>query len=159
MLILFLIKKMKPFTKPILFSMVLVLAVSSIHSISAQSDIENTTNEQGLAQLDNTLTPQISATLAGLSLTGGTFLVNFTRINENINNNIHVARKSFIKAFFMFLICTIVLFVFDSLEIVDIKNVIVYVFFDVFISYALFAIGSMYLIKAAKPLYSIYGKN
>lgn len=142
--------------------MVLVLAFSSIYSVFAQNDIENMlqeNREKGLSQLDNTLTPQISATLAGLSLTGGTFLVNLTRTtSENISNHIQIARKSFIKAFFMFLVCTIALFVFDSLEIVDEKNIMIYVFFDVIISYVLFGIGALYLVNAAKHLYGIYGK-
>jgi hypothetical protein len=150
------------FTKSILFAMVLVLAVSSIYSVFAQSDIENTIKEdraKGLSRLDDTLTPQISATLTGLSLTGGTFLVNLTRAtSESISNHIQIARKAFIKAFFMFLICTIALFVFDFLEIVDEKNVVEYIFVDVVISYALFALGALYLVNAAKHLYNVYGK-
>jgi hypothetical protein len=142
--------------------MVIVLAFSSIYSVFAQSDIGNMlqeNQEKGLSQLDNTLTPQISATLAGLSLTGGTFLVNLTRTtSENVSNHIQIARKSFIKAFFMFLICTISLFVFDALEIVNEKNIITYIFFDVVVSYVLFGIGALYLVNAAKQLYGIYGK-
>lgn len=154
---------MKLFTKQIFFTVVLVLAVSSIYSVSAQSDIENEmkniNNEKALA-LDNILNPTISATLTGLSLTGGTFLVNLTRGNNDVNtNHIHAARKSFIKAFFMFLICTIVLFVFDFLEIIDGKNIVMYTLIDVAVSYALFAFGALFLVKAAKHLFVTYGKN
>lgn len=143
--------------------MVLILAISSIYSVSGQSDIENIqkdiSNERGLS-LDRILNPQIAATLTGLSLTGGTFLVNLTRGNNDDNTyHIHVARKSFIKAFFMFLICTVVLFVFDFLEIIDGKNIIMYTFIDVAVSYALFGFGALFLVSAAKHLYGIYGKN
>ena len=149
-------------TKSMLFTITLLLAVSSIYSVSAQSDIENTvkniSNEKARA-LDSTLNPTISATLTGLSLTGGTFLVNLTRNNsETISTRIHLARKSFINAFFMFLLCTLVLFVFDFLEIVDEKNLVLYTIVDVVMSYALFALGALFLVKAAKQLYSTYGK-
>ena len=150
------------FTRSLLFGIVFVLAVSSIYSVSAQSDNENTIKgdrEKGLSQLDDALTPQISATLTGLSLTGGTFLVSLTRnTNEAFSNHIQIARKSFIKAFFMFLICTIALFVFDFFEIIDEKNTALYIFLDVASSYALFGIGASHLVNAAKHLFNIYGK-
>jgi hypothetical protein len=142
--------------------MILVLAVSSIYSVAAQSNIEDATtniSNEKARDLDNILTPTISATLTGLSLTGGTFLVNLTRNNnETITNHISIARKSFIKAFFMFLICTIVLFAFDFFEIVDGKNVVLYTLIDVVTSYTLFGIGASYLVNAARHLYSTYGK-
>ncbi len=144
-----------------LFVIVLMFTTSFIYFVFAQSDIENTTNIQvdKSNRLDDTLTPTITATLTGLSLTGGTFLVNLSqRTNENISNHIHLARKSFIRAFFMFLICTIVLFAFDFLEIVDEKNISLYALADVVASYALFGIGAMNLVIAAKHLYSTYGK-
>ncbi len=143
--------------------MVLVFAVSSIYSVSAQSVVENIeksiSNEKARA-LDNILTPTITATLTGLSLTGGTFLVNLTRGNNDVSTaHIHVARKSFIKAFFMFLVCTIVLFAFDFFEIIDEKNIVIYTFIDVAVSYALFAFGALFLVKAAKHLFETYGKT
>ncbi|QLH10700.1 hypothetical protein DSQ20_03820 [Nitrosarchaeum sp. AC2] len=146
-----------------MFVMVLILTVSSICSVSAQSDIENIQKDIRIEKslsLDNILNPQIAATLTGLSLTGGTFLVNLTRSNNDDNTyHINVARKSFIKAFFMFLICTIVLFLFDFLEIIDEKNAVMYTFIDVAVSYALFGFGALFLVSAAKHLYGIYGKN
>lgn len=109
--------------------------------------------------LDNILNPTISATLTGLSLTGGTFLVNLTRnTTEDVAARIHLARKSFIKAFFMFLICTISLFVFDFIQILSEKYIIFYTLLDVIITYLLFGIGALYLVNAARHLYKIYGK-
>ena len=151
-------------TKSILFTTVLFLAVSSIYSVSAQSDFEimlrTKISKDKILALDNVLNPIISSTLTGLSLTGGTFLVNLTRNNnETVTNRIHLARKSFIKAFFMFLICTLILFVFDFFEIADEKNLVLYTLVDVVMSYALFALGALFLVNAAKQLYSTYGKN
>ena len=147
-----------------LFVIVLILAVSSIYSGSAQSDIENAMDKKDqmskIPDLDNMLTPTITATLTGLSLTGGTFLVNLTRNTDkdSVAIHIHIARKSFINAFFMFLICTIILFVFDFIEISDENNVVTYTILDVIITYALFGIGATYLVNATKQLYTIYGK-
>ena len=147
-----------------LFVMVLFLAVSSIYSVSAQSDFEKILgtkiNKDKFLALDHILNPSISAVLTGLSLTGGTFLVNLRQNNnEIVATRIHLARKSFIKAFFMFLICTIFLFVFDFIEILDPLEIIKYIIFDVAITYSFFALGTAYLIIAARHLYSMYGRN
>lgn len=62
--------------------MILVLVVPSIYSVSAQSDIENAMDKKyhmrKVPDLDNMLTLTITATLTGLSLTGGIFLVKMT---------------------------------------------------------------------------------
>ena len=150
------------FTKSILFVMVIVLAVSSIYSVSAQSDVGNTAvkNPIKILALDDIMTPTIPATLTGLSLTGASFLVTLSRNIGDDSDAAHIsrARKFFIKAFFMFLICTIVLFVFDFLEILDEKYTTSYTIIDVVISHVLFGIGAVYLVKAAHQLYAIYGK-
>lgn len=143
--------------------MVLVFAVSSIYSVSAQSDIENTTNKKDpmdkVLEFDNMLAQSITATLAGLSLTGAAFLLNLVRsTNDSDADHVHRARKFFIKAFFMFLICTILLFVFDFLEIIDERDIVLTTLLDVIITYALFGIGAIYLGKAARELYVTYGK-
>ncbi len=109
--------------------------------------------------LDNELTPTITATLTGLSLTGASFLMSLARSTTDSDTiQIHLTKKYFIKAFFMFLLCTIVLFVFDFLEILNEKNVILYVILDVIITFTLFGIGVVYLVRAAKQLYTTYGK-
>jgi hypothetical protein len=147
----------------IFFATVLILAVSSSYSVFAQNNIEDVMNEEYSIEkandLDNILNPTISATLTGLSLTGGTFLVNLTRnTTEDVAAKIHLARKSFIKAFFMFLICTISLFVFDFIQILSGKYIIFYTLLDVIITYLLFGIGALYLVNAARHLYRTYGK-
>jgi hypothetical protein len=145
------------------FAIVLVLAVSSVYSVSAQNDVGNTMDTKvvidRILELDNELTPTITATLTGLSLTGASFLMSLTRnANNKDTNQIHLIKKDFIKAFFMFLICTIVLFVFDFIEILNPKNAITYIILDVCITFTLFGFGVIYLARAAKQLYSTYGK-
>ena len=151
------------FTKPILSVIVLILAVSSIYSVSAQNDVGNTIDKKDLIDkildLDNELTPTITATLTGLSLTGASFLMSLARNTTDSDTiQIHLTKKYFIKAFFMFLLCTIVLFIFDFLEILNEKNVILYVILDVIITFTFFGIGIVYLVRAAKQLYTTYGK-
>jgi len=150
------------FAKPCLF-VVLILAVPSIYSVSAQSDTGNIMDKKDpmskVLALDDIMTPTITATLTSLSLVGASFLVTLLRdTHENDVDHIRRAKKLFIKAFFAFLICTIILFVFDFLEILNDKNVVVYSIIDIIISYALFGIGSMYLVEAAKQLHVTYGK-
>lgn len=147
----------------IFFATVLIFVASSSYSVFAQNSTEIVMNSEYNIEkangLDNILNPTISATLTGLSLTGGTFLVTLTRnTTEDIADRIHLARKSFIKAFFMFLICTISLFVFDFFQILSEKYIVFYTILDVIITYTLFGIGALYLVNAARQLYSVYGK-
>lgn len=144
--------------KPILLGLVIALSVS-IYPAFAQNDVRNGIDKKVL-DLDNTLTATITATLTGLSLTGASFLVNVERgINDDkIVSHIRVTRKSFIKAFFMFLICTVLLFVFDFIEVLDQRYIILSTFLDVVTTYTFFGLGIVYLAIAARKLYATYGK-
>jgi len=151
------------FAKSMFFAIVLVLAVSSVYSVYAQNDVGVTIDKKAIIdkvlELDNEMTPTITATLTGLSLTGASFLMSLTRnVNEGDANRIHQIKKDFIKAFFMFLLCTIILFVFDFIEILNPKNAVTYVLLDVIITFTLFGFGVIYLSRAAKQLYFTYGK-
>ena len=146
-----------------MFFVVLVLMISMSDSAFAQNDIESTTKKDlmnKMDDLDNSLNPVITATLTGLSLTGASFLVNSLRTkNESEeSNHINSAKKHFIKAFFMFIICTIVLLTFDFLQIINARNARELIILDVAITYTLFGIGVVYLVSAAKHLYFTYGK-
>ena len=68
------------------------------------------------------------------------------------------AQKNFIKAFFMFLICTISIFVFDFLEIMGGKPSLYVIVPDIIITYGFFGVGIMYLIKSAREIYIMYGR-
>lgn len=156
-------KRLNLFTKQTLFVIFLVLTVPSIYSVSAQSDIGNTTDKKiftdNVLELDDMLVQTITATLTGLSLAGASFLIASGRTtSDNDAAHIHRARKFFIKAFFMFLICTILLFVFDFLELMSESHIVWITIFDVIITYSLFGIGAVYLGKAAIELYVTYGK-
>jgi hypothetical protein len=146
-----------------LFTIVLVLAVSSVYSVSAQNDLKNTIDKKDLIarlfELDNELNPTITATLTGLSLTGASFLMSVARgASDSEATKIHLTKKYFIKAFFMFLICTMILFIFDFIEILDNQETLLYTVLDVIITFVLFSLGVYYLVMAAKLLYSTYGK-
>jgi len=142
-----------------------VLAVPLIGAVYAQDSVENDnifSKPFGakILKLDDTLTPSISATLTGLSLTGASFLLHLARGDSRDEAAIHVelARKSFINAFFMFLVCTVAIFVFDFLEILYEKYVVIETLLDILITYAFFAAGIIYLVKAARKLYFTYGR-
>jgi hypothetical protein len=142
-----------------LLATILVLFTPSIYSANAQSDTE--TPHDKILQFDDSLTPTISVTLTALSLTGASFLVAITRGNEEDTSLSHIrrARISFIKAFFMFLLCTVFLFIFDFIEILSEKNIVLSTILDVIITYVLFGLGLVYLVNAAKQLYRTYGKT
>jgi len=151
------------FTKSMFFAIVLVLAVSSVYSVYAQNNMGNTIDKKDLVdrlfELDNELNPTITATLTGLSLTGASFLMSVARgASDSEAIQIHLTKKYFIKAFFMFLLCTMILFVFDFIEILDQKTTLLYTLLDVIVTFALFGIGVYSLIMAAKHLYSTYGR-
>lgn len=148
-----------------MFFVLVFVGIISIGNLAfAQKNIQNITNEKDLMdkidELDNTLNPTITATLTGLSLTGASFLVNALRIKNESEESIHIdsAKKHFIKAFFMFIICTVVLLIFDFLQIIYSRNARELIIFDVLITYIFFGIGVVYLVSAARHLYFTYGK-
>jgi hypothetical protein len=146
------------------FALVLVLMIPTIYSVFAQNDIENITDKKEtmvkLEQLDNLMSPVMTATLTGLSLTGASFLVNILRnINETTeSDHINSAKKHFIRAFFMFIICTVALLIFDFLQVLDARTARELIILDVAITYTFFGIGVVYLVNAARHMRFTYGK-
>jgi len=70
------------------------------NDVTVQDDYTRTIDE-----LDGLLSTTVTATLAGLSLTGATFLLRTFKDEENeIKLHTQKAQKNFIKAFSMFLI-------------------------------------------------------
>ena len=144
-------------------SIILVILVSCglwFYSAFAQ----NTTNPdlvrvglgEKLNQFDHLLNIGISAPLTALSLTGATFL---TRSAKSDNENptyirlMDEAKKNLIKAFVIFLGCTIVIFVFDFIELLLTTSPIIVEVIDLVISYSLLFSGFAYLTNAAKKMY------
>jgi len=148
---------------------VLIAVLIVIASIISSFYVTNSVGDEGkfskpfvakITKLDDFLIPTISATLTGLSLTGASFLFNLERGSNQDRNIAHVelARKSFINAFFMFLMCTIGIFLFDFLEILYEQYIVIETILDILITYAFFAAGTVYLVKAARGLHFTYGR-
>lgn len=136
--------------------------ISSVYVTNSVGD-ENASSQPFVAKitkLDDFLIPTISATLSALSLTGASFLVSLERGGSQDQNTarIGLARKSFINAFFMFLMCTIGIFLFDFLEILYVQYIVIATIMDILITYAFFAVGTVYLVKAARGLHFTYGR-
>jgi hypothetical protein len=137
-----------------IFSSSLIDFAFAQNDVTVQDDYTRTIDE-----LDGLLSTTVTATLAGLSLTGATFLLRTFKDEEN-ETKLHTqkAQKNFIKAFSMFLICTISIFIFDFVEILGQEPNIYVLFLDLIITYGFFGVGIMYLIKSAKEMYIMYGK-
>jgi hypothetical protein len=128
--------------------------VTTQNNVTAQND-----SPKAIDGLDDLLTNSVTATLTGLSLAGATFLGRSTG-TEKVETKNHTiqAQKNFIKAFFMFLVCTVSVFVFDFLEIIIKKPSLSLIIPDIIISYGFFGIGLMYLVKSAREIYVMYGR-
>ena len=145
-------------------SIVLVLLIfSGVWSYSAFAQDENTNSSQersGFAEklvaFDHLLNIGITAPLTALSLTGATFL---TRTGKTENENstyaqlLEHAKKNLIKAFVIFLSCTIVIFIFDFIELLIPVSIILVEILDLAITYTLLFVGFAYLAVAAKEMY------
>jgi len=150
-------------------SIVLVLLVSSglwFYSAFAQDANTNSGQEkpglgERLASFDHLLNIGIAAPLTALSLTGATFL---TRTGKNENEDstythlLENAKKNLIKAFVIFLACTIVIFAFDFIELLLPVNVIMVEIIDLAITYSLLFVGFAYLAIAASKMYRTQAK-
>lgn len=142
-----------------IFFVFMIFSSSLINFAFAQNDIIPEDDfVKRVDLLDNLLSAQVPANLAGLSLAGAAFLVRLFNDQEEIKKYTIRARRDFIKAFGMFLVCTIAIFSFDSIEIIGNEPNIYVLLLDIITTYAFFGVGLMYLIKSAKELYLMYGK-
>jgi len=103
----------------------------------------------------------MTSTLTGLSLTGASFLVNVIKnSNEKEMMLLNSAKKFFIKAFFMFLITTLMILTFDVLQVfIQSKVLVSWTVIDVCITMSTFIIGVFFLIRSARILYKTFGKT
>jgi len=145
-------------------SIIIVLLISSglwFYSVFAQDDnavpsLEKTGIPSKIHDFDHLLNIGISAPLTALSLTGATFL---TRTGKDSNENstytklIEQAKKNLIKAFVIFLACTIAIFVFDFIELLLPTPSVIIEIVDLGITYALLFAGFGYLSNAARKMY------
>ena len=144
----------------IILGMACCLGAFSFSLAFAQNQDSGINDQENLIKLDqivSRLTTSVAATLTGLTLAGGAFLVN---VRENDKNTIFIdcARKNFVKAFVFFLSCLISIFVFDVAEIL-IKSNLLILEIDAVITYSLFGIGSFYLVRAARGIYISFIHN
>jgi len=141
-----------------MFFVFIIFSSSLIDFAFAQNDVTiQNESPKTIDDLDDLLTTSVTATLTGLSIAGATFLGrSFSDKEEETKRHTIQAQKNFIKAFSMFLICTISIFVFDFFEIVRGNPSIYVLISDLIITYGFFGVGVMYLIKSAKDLYIMY---
>ena len=104
--------------------------------------------------LDNLLSSTMAATLTGLTLTGASFLARISEKEHEVNP-IDIARRFLIKGFLFFLACLIAILIFDIAELLFESNLNIRIL-DIFITYILFGIGIIYLVKGAIGIYSSF---
>ena len=123
------------------------------------ADTQQTQLEAKIHSFDNLLNVVITTSLTGLSLTGATFLMRVIKNEEGDIRAIQIskAKKSLIRAFILFLACTVFIFVFDFVEILYSSTLSVLIL-DLIISYSLFFAGLAYLTFAAKEIYVTQAK-
>ena len=103
----------------------------------------------------------IAAPLTALALTGATFL---TRTGKNGDEDsrytllMEHAKKNLIKAFVIFLACTIAIFIFDFIELLTTSSIVVIEIVDLGITYSLLFVGFAYLAVAAHKMYLTQAK-
>ena len=150
-------------------SIILVLLISGglwFYSAFAQdtntnSGLEKSVLAERLSSFDHLLNIGIAAPLTALSLTGATFL---TRTGKNENEDstytqsLEHAKRNLIKAFVIFLACTIAIFVFDFIELLLTTSIVIVEIIDLAITYSLLFAGFAYLAVAAKEMYRTQAK-
>ena len=152
--------------KIVVIFVVLVSVGLWFYSASAQdtgtnSGLERTGFVERISEFDHLLNIGIAAPLTALSLTGATFL---TRSSKNDTEDprhtqlMSSAKKNLIKAFVIFLACTIVIFVFDFIELLLNNATIIVEIVDLAVSYSLLFAGFGYLAIAARKMYLTQNK-
>ncbi len=144
-----------------IFIILILLASSALWFYPAfaqntNTSLENTGLNEKINQFDHLLNIGISAPLTALSLTGATFLTRSPKDNNEDSRHIQLidgAKRNLIKAFVIFLACTITIFVFDFIELLLTTSPIIVEIVDLLISYSLLFSGFAYLAVAAKKMY------
>jgi hypothetical protein len=155
------INKKIPIILVLLISTGLWFYSASAQDVGANSGSDKTQLSEKLIQFDHLLNIGISAPLTALSLTGATFL---TRVSKSDSeDSVHTklmddAKKNLIKAFVLFLACTIFIFTFDFIELLFTNSIVVLAMIDLGISYSLLFVGFAYLANAAKKMYLTQAK-
>ena len=143
---------------------VLIVLISGgfwFFSVSAQDTNANPNQEktgfgEKIIAFDHLLNIGVSAPLTALALTGATFLTRSSKSDSEdpiYTQLIRDAKKNLIKAFVLFLACTIAIFVFDFIELLLSTPIIIVEIIDLGISYSLLFSGFAYLANAAKKMY------
>lgn len=123
---------------------------------NTNTSLENTGFNEKINQFDHLLNIGISAPLTALSLTGATFLTRSTKENNGDSRHIQLmdgAKRNLIKAFVLFLACTIIIFIFDFIELLLTTSPVIVEIVDLVISYSLLFSGFAHLVIAAKKMY------
>ncbi len=146
-----------------IFIILILLASSALwfypafaQNTNTNTSLENTGLNEKINQFDHLLNIGISAPLTALSLTGATFLTRSTKENNGDSRHIQLmdgAKRNLIMAFVIFLACTIVIFVFDFIELLLTTSPVIVEIVDLVISYSLLFSGFAYLVVAAKKMY------
>jgi len=134
---------------------------ASAQDSSANSGLERTGLGAKINEFDHLLNIGISAPLTALSLTGATFLTRSSKSDTEDPRYTQLmtsAKKNLIKAFVIFLACTIAIFVFDFIELLLTNSPIFVEIVDLAISYSLLFAGFGYLAIAAKKMYLTQAK-
>ena len=145
----------------------MILLISSglwFYSAFAQdtnSNQERSALAERLTQFDNLLNIGVAAPLTALSLTGATFLTRFPSDDDNVRYSqlMNKAKKNLIKAFVLFLACTIAIFIFDFIQLLGPKSFIIVEIMNVGITYPLLFAGFGYLAIAARNMYITQAKK
>ncbi len=136
----------------LIFAAIFLSVISLIDVAYSQDDTSYTTK---LDEIDNLLPISLPIGLIGVSLTGAAFLLTMLSKTEDSEKKAHMqlAKKNFVRGFLAFLICLMVVFIFDFVEIINEHLYIQVKILDIIGSYGLFGIGLAYLVKAAKQIY------
>ena len=142
----------------IILGALIVNSFSFCGALAQESDtntgMQQTKIERKVIELDELLNTTIPASLTGLSLTGATFLMRVIKSEEDdiVKKQIFSAKKNLVKAFVLFLACTVSIFVFDFIEVIYYVPLLVLIL-DLVVSYGLFFAGLVFLVFAAKEIY------
>jgi hypothetical protein len=153
-------------TKIWIIFIVLISGGLWFNSVFAQDNNTNSGPEKSkfverVNAFDNLLDMTVSAPLTALSLTGATFLTRITKNNDDdptYTRLMEHTKKNMIRAFVIFLACTIAIFIFDFIELLLPAPLLMVEVFDLAITYSLLFIGFAYLVVAAHKMYLTQAK-
>jgi hypothetical protein len=142
--------------RKVIFTIIAVLIIVTVYLIynigTEKINISSSLLEK-LNKADNLLQVNITVPLAGMTIAAATFLGRKIIDAPDIQKHLISAKRDFINAFYILIVCTIMIFFFDFIETFLSEAALVLIS-DIVVTFGTFIFGLIFLVRGVSALKS-----